>query len=93
MRTSALLALFFSFFFVIGMTVCLPLSLPDSDYALVITRDTLGSQNKRVMDPVTGPLEQFLRMLGNPRLREMQLQVEDYCSHFSCRKPKETFYI
>ncbi|KAG0701455.1 hypothetical protein DFH29DRAFT_564652 [Suillus ampliporus] len=88
MRTSALLTLFFSFFFVIDMAFCLPLSLPDSDYALV-TRDTLGSQSQRDMNPVAGPIEQFLRKLGKPGLREIQSQVGDYCSKFSCRKPSE----
>ncbi|KAG2044055.1 hypothetical protein BDR03DRAFT_940653 [Suillus americanus] len=94
MRTSALLTLFFSFFFVIEMAFCIPLSIPAWSYAPASdTRDILGSQNKRIIDPVTGPIEMSLRKLGRPALREMQLQIDDYCSKFPCPVPRETSEI
>ncbi|KAG1838271.1 hypothetical protein DFJ58DRAFT_131691 [Suillus subalutaceus] len=94
MRTSALLTLFFSFFFVIEMAFCMPLSMPAwvQVYA-PDTRDILGSQNKRIMDPVTGPIGMSLRKLGRPALREMQLQIDDYCSKFPCPAPRGTSEI
>ncbi|KAG1748084.1 hypothetical protein EDB19DRAFT_1684148 [Suillus lakei] len=92
MRTSALLTLFFSFFFVIGMAFCLPVSSPTWGYA-PSTREILGSQNKRMMDPVTGPIGLFLRKLGRPGLHEMQLQIDDYCSKFPCPTPRGTLEI
>jgi hypothetical protein len=38
--------------------------------------------NKRVADP----MDLFLRGLGETGVREIQLQVRDYCSRFSCGK-------
>jgi hypothetical protein len=108
MRTSALLTLFFSFFFVIEMVFCIPLSIPARSYVpgahgeffkhhlihdvhffTCDLEEILGSQNKRIMDPVTGPIEMFLRKLARPGLREMQLQIDDYCSKFPCPTPSE----
>ncbi|KIK46831.1 hypothetical protein CY34DRAFT_799998 [Suillus luteus UH-Slu-Lm8-n1] len=87
MRTSALLTLFFSFFFVIEMVFCIPLSIPARSY-VPGAREILGSQNKRITDPVTSPIEMFLRKLARPGLREMQLQIDDYCSKFPCPTPR-----
>ncbi|KAG2052305.1 hypothetical protein BDR06DRAFT_957852 [Suillus hirtellus] len=89
MRTSALLTLFFSFFLFIELALSIPLSTPALVYTSG-TRDILGSQNKRVMDPVTGTIGMFLRMLGRPGLHEMQLEIDDYCSKFPCPTPRET---
>ncbi|KAG2135633.1 hypothetical protein BD769DRAFT_1441180 [Suillus cothurnatus] len=92
MRTSALLTLFFSFFFIIEMAFCIPLSPPAWSYASD-TREIIGSQNKRIMDPVTGSIGTFLRTLGSPTLREMQLQIDDYCSKFPCPAQRGTAEI
>ncbi|KAG2148909.1 hypothetical protein DEU56DRAFT_782814 [Suillus clintonianus] len=95
MRTSALLTLFFSFFFVIEMAFCLPSISPSTWDYVPGAREILGSQNIRIMDPVTstGPIGTFLRKLGSSRMREMQLQIDDYCSKFPCPTPRETLYI
>jgi hypothetical protein len=114
MRTSALLTLFFSFFFIIEMAFCIPLSPPAWSYASDTRGESLclnissfmantfiffftfdleeiiGSQNKRIMDPVTGSIGTFLRTLGSPTLREMQLQIDDYCSKFPCPAQSES---
>ncbi|KAG2113538.1 uncharacterized protein F5147DRAFT_681563 [Suillus discolor] len=92
MRISALLTLFFSFFFIIELAFSIPLSTPALAYTPG-TRDILGSQNKRIMDPVTGTIGMFLRMLGRPGLHEMQLEIDDYCSKFPCPTPRGTSEI
>lgn len=112
MRTSALLTLFFSFFFVIEMVFCIPLSIPARSYVpgalgeffffkhhlihgwyvhffTCDLEEILGSQNKRITVPVASPIEMFLRKLARPGLREMQLQIDDYCSKFPCPTPSE----
>ncbi|KAG2155264.1 uncharacterized protein EDB93DRAFT_1129735 [Suillus bovinus] len=89
MRTSALLTLFFSFFFTIQLAFSMPLSAPTWAYASGGTRDIIDLQNKRIMDFVTGPVGILLRTLGRPALREMQLEIDDYCSKFPCPTKSE----
>src|SRR6267154_5561100 len=100
MRTSAILTLFFSFFFA-GVAFCLPLSLPASAYApgtrseqifftslgswLTFTSHLEDTLGSRIMDPAIGSIELFIKRLGESGLRGIQLQVRDYCSRFPCQ--------
>ena len=38
---------------------------------------------------VADPVDLFLRGLGEPGLREIQLQIRDYCSKFPCGEASE----
>ncbi|OJA11905.1 hypothetical protein AZE42_07648 [Rhizopogon vesiculosus] len=76
MRASTVFTLFFSFFCAVGVAFCLPSPLPASIYAPG-NRDI---PNKHI----AAPADLFLRGLGQLSMREIQLQIRDYCLKFPC---------
>jgi len=43
----------------------------------------------RLADMSTDALDLFFRMLGEPGVRDVQMQVQDYCSKFFCDNTSE----